>query len=145
MTTPGHSSTTDIDNHADTYVAGANFHPIAFSGEVCDVSPFSDKYSATMNVPIAMSSTIVTHPDTGEERVLIINQMLWFGNQMSMLLLQPNQCRAYGINLSGDPTDPNQTLGIRVSEDFFLPFQAKGPTMLFTSKCPTGEELYKIL
>ena len=76
MTTPGHSSTTEIDSHADTSVAGANFRPIAFSGEVCNVSPFLDKYEATMNVPIAMCSTIVTHPDTVKECVLVINQML---------------------------------------------------------------------
>ena len=94
MTTPGHSSTTDIDNHADTYVAGANFHPIAFSGGVCNVSSLLDKYEATMNVPIATCGTIVTHSDTGEERVLIISKMLWFGNQMPILLLQTNQCRA---------------------------------------------------
>ena len=86
--------TTEIDNHTDTSVAGANFHPIAFSGEVCDVSPFSDKYEATMNVPIATCATIMNHPDTGEERILIISKMLWFGNQMPILLLQPNQCRA---------------------------------------------------
>ena len=115
MTTAGHSSTTEIDNHADTFVAGANFHPISFSREVCDVSPFLDQYESTMNVPIATCATIVTHPDTVEERVFIINQMLWFGNQMPIFLLQPNQCRKYGINLSYDPTDPNRTLGIRVS------------------------------
>ena len=46
--------------------------------------------------------------------------------------------------MSDDPTYPNQNLGIRVSEDFFLPFQAKGLTMLLTSRCPTGEELYNI-
>ena len=137
MTTPGHSSTTVIDNHADTSVVGVIFHLIAFSGKVCDVSPFSDKYEATMNVKIATCTTIVA-------RVLIINQILWFGNQMTMSLLQPNQWRAYSINLSDDPTYPNRTLGILVSEDFFIPFQAKGPTMLFTSRCPTGEELYKI-
>ena len=73
MTTPGHSLTSEIDNHTDTSVAGANFHPIFFSGEVCDISPFSDKYEATMNVPIATCATIVTHPDTGKELVLIIN------------------------------------------------------------------------
>ena len=66
MATAGHSSTTEIDNHADTFVAGANFHPIAFSGEVCNVSPLWDNYEATMNVPIATCATIVTHPDTGE-------------------------------------------------------------------------------
>ena len=30
---------------------------------------------------------------------------------------------------------------MQLSEDFLLPFQAKGPTMLFTSRCPTGEEI----
>ena len=144
MNTLGHSLTTDINNRTDTSVAGANFHLIAFLGEVCDVSSFLDNYEASMNVPIATCATTVTHPDNGEERVLLINHILWFGNQMKISLLKPNQCRAYSIDLSDDQIDPKRTLGIRLSEDFFLQFQAKGWTMLFTSRFPTGEELYKI-
>ena len=63
---------------------------------------------------------------------------------MTILILQTNQCQSYSIDLSDDSTDPNQTLGMWVSEDFFLPFQAKGPAVLFTSRFTKGEELYKI-
>ena len=64
-TTPGHVSTLEIDIHADTGVAGANFYPLAFTGEVCDVSPFSETYKATTNIPMATCATVVTDLDTG--------------------------------------------------------------------------------
>ena len=33
-------STTEMDNHADTHCFGANFLPISFTLEDCNVSPF---------------------------------------------------------------------------------------------------------
>ena len=140
-TIPGTKSTTEGDTHADTGVGGANMALIALTGEVCDVSPFSDRYEATPNVPLATCATVVTHPETGEERLLIFHQMLWFGTDMPVSLIQPNQLRANGIKVYDDPTDTDRPPGIQVDKDFFLPFSAKGPTMLFESRCPTGDEM----
>jgi hypothetical protein len=144
LTTPGHRSMTEIDNHAHMTVAGANFYPIAFTCEVCDVSPFSDEYLATKDIPIASCATVVTDPETGDERILIVHQALWFGSKMPISLLQPNQCCAYGIEINDDPMDSSQGLGMHVSDDFFLPFMARGPTILFESRCPSQDELLRL-
>ena len=34
----------EIDNHADTICAGANWTVLEFTGEYCNVSPFSTEY-----------------------------------------------------------------------------------------------------
>ena len=143
-TTPGHVSTSEMDSHADTGVAGANFYPLAFTGEVFDVSPFSETYEATTNISIATCATVVTDPDTGKKYLLVFLQMLWFGSSMPISLIQPNQCCAFGVEICDDPTDSSPSLGMQLSEDFLLPFQANGPTMLFTSRCTTREEIGRL-
>ena len=42
---------TELDSHADTCVVGQNFIPISYSGRVCNVSLYSDKYEPTRDVP----------------------------------------------------------------------------------------------
>ena len=133
-----------MDSHADTGVAGANLYPLAFTGEVCDVSPLSETYKATKNIPIETCATVVTETDTGKEYLLVFHQMLWFGSNMSISLIQPNQCLAFGVEICDDPTDLSSILGMQLSEDFLLPFQAKGPMILLTSRCPTGEEIGRL-
>ena len=64
---------------------------------------------------------------------------------MPILLIQLNQCCAFGVEICNNPTDSSCSLRMQVSEDFLLPFQAKVPTMLFTSRCPTGEEIGRLL
>ena len=140
-TTPGHVSTSELYSHADTGVASTNFYPLDFIGGVNDVSPFSETYEAMTNIPIATCAAVVMDPDTGKEYLLVFHQMLWFGSSMPISLIQTNQCSAFGVEICDNPTDSSRSLGMQLSEDFLFPFQAKGPTMLFTSRCPTGEEI----
>jgi hypothetical protein len=44
----------EIDNHADTCCFGANFTPLYFTGQVCDVSPFTDTYDALQNIEVCL-------------------------------------------------------------------------------------------
>eukprot|EP00978_Attheya_sp_CCMP212_P024521 scaffold77161_cov37-Attheya_sp.AAC.2 len=78
-TTPGHIGNSEIDNHADTLCLGANCLPVYFTGELCDVAPYSDSYTLKKDVPVAQAATAYTHPDTGEMIIFILNQGLWFG------------------------------------------------------------------
>jgi hypothetical protein len=43
----------EIDNHADTCCFGANFTPLYFTDQVCDVSPFSDAYDSMTNITLS--------------------------------------------------------------------------------------------
>ena len=47
----------EIDNHADTICAGSNWIVVEFTGEYCNVSPFSAEYAPLENVPIAQCAT----------------------------------------------------------------------------------------
>jgi hypothetical protein len=41
----------EIDNHADTICAGLNWTVLEFTGEYCNVSPFSTEYKPLESVP----------------------------------------------------------------------------------------------
>ena len=130
---------TKINNHADTRCFGKNFVPFSWTGTVCTVSPFLSTYEALADVKICSAATAVAL-DTGETVVLIFGQGLWFGEKMDKSLINPNQCRAYGVGVCDDPTDPHRHLGF-YHEDQYLPLYMSGTTAGFESRCPTSQEL----
>ncbi len=107
----------------------------------CSVSPFLDELGSTENVEICTGATAWTHP-SGETIILIFGQGLWFGHRMGKSLLNPNQCRAYGISLCDDPTDPHRDIGIYAKEeDVYIPMQMNGSFCSLMTRCPTLDEL----
>ena len=95
---------TEIDNHADTICFGRNFRPIYFTSEVCQVSRFLPEYENQQDIQICTAATSVDLDD-GDTVILQFGQGLWFGDSLDKSLLNPNQCRAFGIRLCDDPTD----------------------------------------
>jgi hypothetical protein len=87
----------EMDTHADTCCAGANWQLLDFTNEVCKVTPFLDSYELVKEVMVARCSTVWMSPNTGWEYLLVGNQMLWFGSEMDHLLINPNQICEYGI------------------------------------------------
>jgi hypothetical protein len=64
-TVAGHIAQNELDTHADTCCAGANWSLIELTGEVCwDVNPFLDSYQ-----PIPSESP---HIQNGEKNVINI-------------------------------------------------------------------------
>eukprot|EP00957_Ditylum_brightwellii_P102898 7842626-Ditylum_brightwellii.AAC.1 len=84
-----------MDLHADTCCAGANWHVVDFTGEVCEVNPFLNSYEPMQEVPLAKYATVFTDKDDAAEMLLMADQMLWFGTQLPHSLINPNQIRAY--------------------------------------------------
>ena len=130
----------EIDSHADTHCFGSNFRPIYFTQHECTVSPFLPEYSEQVNIQICTGATAYT-AENGEVFVLIFGQGLWFGDKMERSLINPYQCRAYGVDLCDDPVDPNgREMGIDC-EETFIPLSMVGSTCGTITRCPTDEEL----
>ena len=90
QTVEGLVARNDMDTHADTCCAGANWRPMAFTGLNCDVSPYSEEYAPIRNVPVATCATAVTD-FYGVTTILVCHQMMWFGTKLSHSLINPNQ------------------------------------------------------
>ena len=67
----------EMDSHADTICAGVNCRPLAYTGQVCDVSGFHNDLQALPNVPVATVATGYQTPD-GEIFVLVMHEALYF-------------------------------------------------------------------
>ena len=95
-----------------------------------------------MNVPIFTGVTALTL-DSGEVVILEFRKGMWFGNRMEKSLINPNQCRKFGIQICDDPTDPYGKLGIEASEDLFIPMTMEGSTCGLVTHPPTDDELHE--
>jgi hypothetical protein len=65
--------------------------------------------------------------------------MLWFGTLLPNSLLNPNQLRAYGLDVNDNPFDTNADFGI-ISDEVFIPFDTTGTVVHFDSRVPTEWE-----
>lgn len=102
---------TEMDNHADTHCFGQNFIVLEYTRQKCSVAPFLAEYDETQDIDIVTGATAVDLED-GSTVICVFGQGLWFGDRMEKSLINPNQCRHYGVYLCDDPTDPNRPLAI---------------------------------
>ena len=138
---PGVASTCEIDSHADTCCMGRNFVPLAFTDEVVNVTPFTDRYTALRDVPIATGATHIQLHD-GSEYVLVVNQGLWFGEELEVSLLNPYQLRASGVHVWDNPCDSKHPLSIYDPQlSLRIPMEMVGTFCSFSTRVPTPEEL----
>ena len=144
-TTPDFVSTTEIDNHADTCCFGANFTPLYFTGQVCQVQPFIESYDSLNDVQICSAATAYDDPTTGATYILVFHQGLWFGPKLKHSLINPNQCRSFGISLCDDPFDPHRPLSIYdpISE-FTIPLTMNGTICFYKSRTPRPNEIQAV-
>ena len=138
-TTIGHVARNELDTHADTCCAGANWSPMELTGDTCDVNPFLESYQPMEQIPVARCCTVWTNQEDSREYLLVGDQMLWFGTLLPNSLINPNQLRAYGLAVSDDPFDTNRAFGID-SEHVFIPFDTTGTIVHFDSRVPTEWE-----
>jgi hypothetical protein len=82
---------------------------LEYHGQEVEVSGFAITMKPLTNVPIVKATIAYDCPKTGETAVLIINQALNFGNQLSHILLNPNQLRAYVIRVDDIPKHISKT------------------------------------
>ena len=94
----------EIDNHADTCVAGSNCTILQYTGKVCDVSPYRDDYESIKNVPIVNAATAWQSTFTGQIYILVINECIWMGENMDHTLINPNQLRHFGSKVQDNLT-----------------------------------------
>ena len=141
-TTPNTIANSEIDNHADTTCFGSNFTAIEFTGEQCEVSPLSKDYESMNNIPVATAATAWDDPTTGETIILVFHQGLWFGNKLPNSLINPNQCRVHGIEISDNPFDKAKPLGIRdETQEIHIPMAFGNSFVSLKTRAPSMDEI----
>lgn len=105
----------------------------------------------TKVIPVVTAATALTLPDTGETIILVLNQALGFGSQLSHSLLSTMQLRYNGIRVDDAPrqfvqhADSTFSLWVPPSGDFpdglQLPLQLEGSTVYLETRAPTDQEV----
>lgn len=140
--------TTELDSHADTSVAGANFRILYDTGEYATVHSFSSENKPFDKIPIGTAATAWTDR-RGQTYILRLNQALLFGDRLDHSLLCPNQLRFFGHKVDDVPVqfDHTSTHSIHLRSELpddnevTLPLMIKGVVSYFTSHYPTTNEL----
>ena len=141
-TQPNTQARCELDSHADTTCFGSNFVPIGWTDMTCTVSPYTEEYEAKTDVPIAHAATAYDDPVTGETTLLLFYHGLWFGSKLQDSLINPNQCRSFGIDICDDPWDQHRGLRIRVPEEGFeIPLNYAQNVTSFQTRAPTEQEI----
>jgi hypothetical protein len=133
----------ELDSRADTICAGLNCRLIHYTGQECTVSGFHTKLGAMNKIPIATIATAWSDEHTGQGFILIMHEVLFFGNDLDHSLINPNQIRHNGFQLFDNPyeTDPSRQMGIVVTDTDRIPFQSLGTTIYFNTRFPTDHEM----
>ena len=106
---------------------------------MCSAPPFFSEYTATDNVEICTAVT-AWKSHTDKVYILVFGQVLWFGERMDRSLINPDQCRSYGIFICDDPTDPHRTLGFETNT-LNIPLFMEGTIVTMSTRCPYLEDL----
>ena len=77
----------------------------------------------------------------GEGHNTYTGQGLWFGNMMAKTLINPNQCRDFGIPIYDDLTDQHTPLGIEADFNTHIPMLMVGSTCRNITHYPTDDEI----
>ena len=74
-------------------------------------------------IPVVMAVTACDDPILITTVMLLFNKALWFGNTMGQSLIDNNQVRSHGVQISDDPYAQNRPLGIVNHESYWcIPF-----------------------
>ena len=139
----------EFDTHADTCGVNNIARIISYTGKTAHVSPFTPDLEKIRDVPIVKAAIAYDDSITGETYVVIINQALYFDTALPHILLNPNQMRAYGIQV--DDVPKHLSKGTSSHSIFFedenirIPLLLNGCISYFNVRTPSDKEISQCL
>ena len=126
--TPFHSSS-ELDSHSDTTVAGKKCVIIRYTDRSCDMAPFSYKYTPMKDVPIVSEATGYTSAN-GQNYILVFNEAL-YTKEMKRTLINPNQCQHFREEIQDNPYDADKPMAISIPDSEFTACLQSEGTIIF--------------
>ena len=97
-------------------------------------------YNTVNKIPKVGWGTVWMSPHTGRDYLIDGNQFFFFGTMLPHLLLNPNQIRAFDINVNDNPFAMAKEIGMDCNE-VFVPFDTKGTLVYFESQALINWEI----
>ena len=61
--------------------------------------PYSDEYESIKHVPVVTGATAWTCTHSGETLILVSNEVLWMGEKLDHIFVNPNQMHHHRIDV----------------------------------------------
>ena len=131
----------ELDSHAETVVLGSNAVILHYTGNECEVSPYSNEYEAISNVPVVRGVTLWTDQNDNQGYILVFNEALQMGDTLPHSLINPNQLCAYGTLVQDNPFSRDPLAIEPPNNDITIPLSTLGTIIYANTRAPTQEEL----
>ena len=131
----------ELDSHADMVILGSNAVVLHYTGNECEVSPYSDEYEAISNVLVVRGATLWTDQNDNQGYILVFNEALWMRDSLPHSLINPNQLRAYGTLVQDNPFSHDPLVIEPPNDDVTIPLTTLGTIIYADTRVPTQEEL----
>ena len=135
-----------IDSWADTCCAGRHAHVLEFiEGKTVTASDFSSDLGSLTNLSMANVAYAYDTPH-GETLLLIVNNAIYLGDNMTDSLANPVQCMDNDVQIDIRPrfyypTEPSAQTIHFPSDNITLPIEYEGPLPYIIVRRPTQTEL----
>ena len=129
----------ELDIYVDTMVLRSNCVVLSYTGKECEVSPYSPDYEAVHNVLVVTGATVWTNPQDGKAILLVFHDALWMGDKLDQTLVNPNQLRAYGVDIQDNPF--MSTLLAISDQDYAISLYSQGTIICGDTRSPTEQDL----
>ena len=137
---------TELDSHADSPVVGKYAWILEDTGRRATVTGFTSELGKPMSVPVVNAAVAYDCEYSGETRILVLCNALYF-KRMENNLIPPFMMRLARIEvdecpkfLSKSPTETNHSMYFP-TEDIRIPFQLEGIISYVPTRCPTEAEI----
>ena len=131
----------ELNSHADTVVLGSNCVVLHHTGNVCEVSPYSDEYEAIADAPVVHDATLWMDTIDNQEYILIFNEALWMGFTLSHTLINLNQLHAHGLLVQDNPFASSPLAISPLDSDISIPLHTLGTVIYADTQAPNPTEL----
>lgn len=134
----------ELDTYADTCGVNNVACILECTGQVAEVSGFVNSLETIQDIPIVKATVAYDYPESGETIILVINQALYYDNQLDNILLNPNQMRFHGLIVNNIPKHLSQgksSYSIFIEDETLcIPLNLNGIISYFSVQTPTTSE-----
>jgi hypothetical protein len=141
---PSHAPRSELDSLADNCCVGRNATLLYSHNQKVNMSPFLNSLGTANSVPIVTAAIAYDDETMAKTYILIVHQVLYFGDKLEHNLLNPFQCRLNGVNIKECPhlnpavADDAHSM-LFANKEVKIPLLLKGIVSYFTSRRRTKE------
>jgi hypothetical protein len=109
------------------------------TNQVAEVSGFANSMETLHHITIVKAAMAYDHPEMREVIAIIINQALYFGDQLDEILLNPNQIQAHSNKVEDVPKLCGGTSSLIsfLEDNLSIPLKLRGIISYFPVRTPT--------